>query len=57
MFLREKLSKGHSYLYLVESVREGGRVRQRVIRALGRKEALLASPELNSFRRFVALST
>jgi len=56
MFLREKISKGHSYLYLVESVREGGRVRQRVIRALGRKEALLASGELDrltaSFARY-----
>jgi hypothetical protein len=56
MFLREKISKGHAYLYLVESVREGGRVRQRVIRALGRKEALLASGELDrltaSFARY-----
>src|SRR5215210_9438149 len=56
MFLREKISKGHAYLYLAESVREGGRVRQRVIRALGRKEALLASGELDrltaSFARY-----
>jgi Transposase DDE domain len=56
MFLREKISKGHAYLYLVESVREGGHVRQRVIRALGRKEALLASGELDrltaSFARY-----
>jgi hypothetical protein len=46
MFVREKTAKGHAYLYLVESVREGGRVRQRIIRALGRKDALLASGEL-----------
>jgi hypothetical protein len=35
-----------TYLYLVESEREGGRVRQRIIRALGRKDVLLASGEL-----------
>ena len=47
MFVREKTARGHSYLYLVESLREGGRVRQRTIRALGRKDALLASGELD----------
>ncbi len=26
MFVREKTARGHTYLYLVESVREGGRV-------------------------------
>ena len=46
MFVREKTARGHSYLYLVENEREGGRVRQRIIRALGRKEVLLASGEL-----------
>lgn len=47
MFVREKTARGHTYLYLVESVREGDRVRQRTIRALGRKDALLASGELD----------
>ena len=47
MFVREKVARGHRYLYLVESVREGGRVRQRTIRALGRKDALHASGELD----------
>ena len=47
MFVREKTARGHRYLYLVESVREGGRVRQRTIRALGRKDALHASGELD----------
>jgi hypothetical protein len=47
MFVREKSAKGHSYLYLVESVRENGRVRQRIVRALGRKDALMASGELD----------
>ena len=47
MFVREKVARGHRYLYLVESVREGKRVRQRTIRALGRKDALQASGELD----------
>ena len=47
MFVREKIARGDRYLYLVESVREGGRVRQRTIRALGRKDALHASGELD----------
>ena len=47
MFVREKIARGHRYLYLVESVREGKRVRQRTIRALGRKDALHASGELD----------
>lgn len=46
MFVREKTARGHRYLYLVESVRGGGRVRQRIVRALGRKDLLLASGEL-----------
>ena len=46
MFVCEKVARGHRYLYLVESVREGKRVRQRTIRALGRKDALHASGEL-----------
>jgi hypothetical protein len=33
MFVREKTARGHSYLYFVEKEREGGRVRQRIIRA------------------------
>lgn len=47
MFVREKTAKGHTYLYLVESVRENGRVRQRIVRALGRKDVLMASGELD----------
>src|SRR5512132_3051641 len=34
MFVREKSARGHRYLYLVESVREGGRVRQQIGRPL-----------------------
>ena len=36
MYVREEATRGHTHLYLVESEREGGRVRQRIIRALGR---------------------
>ena len=43
MFVREKSARGHTYLYLVENEREGGRIHQRIIRALGRKDVLLAS--------------
>ena len=46
MFFRDKTARGHTYLYLVENEREGGRVRQRIIRALGRKDVLMASGEL-----------
>ena len=45
--MREKTARGHTYLYLVESVREGGKVRQQIVRALGRKDVLLASGELD----------
>jgi hypothetical protein len=47
MFVREKTARGHVYLYLVENEREGGRVRQRIIRALGRKDVLLARGKLD----------
>jgi hypothetical protein len=46
MFVREKTARGHTYLYLVENEREGTRVRQRIIRALGRKDVLIAGGEL-----------
>ena len=47
MFVVERVARGHRYLYLVESVREGKTVRQRTIKALGRKDALIASGELD----------
>ena len=40
-------NNGYSYLYLVESVREGGRTTQRIIKNLGRKEAVLADGDLD----------
>src|SRR3978361_1777488 len=45
MFVREKHINGYTYLYLVESVREDGRAKQRIIKNLGRKEAVVASGE------------
>ena len=47
MYVREKTARGHTYLYLVESVREGNKIRQRTICALGRKDALQESGELD----------
>ena len=54
MFVREKTVNGYTYLYLVESVREGARTRQRLIKNLGRKDAVLASGELDRLAASVA---
>ena len=40
MFVRVKKIGPYAYLYLVENVREGGRHVQRVIKALGRRDAV-----------------
>ncbi|MER8383090.1 hypothetical protein [Mesorhizobium sp. M1399] len=51
MFVREKNIRGYTYtytyLYLVESVREEGRMKQRIVHNLGRKDAVLASGDLD----------
>ena len=54
MFVREKRINGYTYLYLVESVREDGRAKQRIIKNLGRKEAVVASGELERLAASVA---
>ncbi len=36
-FIREKTINGNKYLYLVKSIREGKRVRQKVLKYLGPK--------------------
>lgn len=54
MFLREKRIGAYSYVYLVESVREDGRVKQRVIKNLGRKDEVAASGELDRLARSAA---
>ena len=40
MFIRVKKIGPYEYLYLVENAREGGRHVQRVIKALGRRDAI-----------------
>ena len=57
MFLREKTINGYTYLYLVESVRDGSRTRQRIIKNLGRKDAVLASGDLFSEFSVVFIDT
>jgi hypothetical protein len=54
MFVREKRISGYTYLYLVETVREGGRAKQRIIKNLGRKEAVTASGALERLATSVA---
>jgi hypothetical protein len=54
MFVREKRINGYTYLYLVETVREDGRAKQRIIKILGRKEALAASGALDRLASSVA---
>src|SRR3954452_1258107 len=65
MFIRVKKIGPYEYLYLVENAREGGRHVQRVIKALGRRDAiensdlldgLIASAARHS-RRSVVLSS
>src|SRR3954453_4019859 len=54
MFVREKHINGYTYLYLVESVREDGRAKQRIIKNLGRKEVVVGSGELERLAASVA---
>src|SRR5215204_3997084 len=54
MFVREKRINGYTYLYLVETVREDGRAKQRIIKNLGRKEALATSGALERLASSVA---
>ena len=54
MFIREKRIGSYSYLYLVETVREEGKTKQRIIRNLGRKEAVKAGGDLDRLARSAA---
>ena len=54
MLVVEKKARGHSYLYLVESVRKGRKVRQRIIQPLGHKDVLAASGQLERLLQSVA---
>lgn len=51
MFARIKTTGSYSYLQIVESYREGGRVRQRVIATLGRLDLLQQDGALDSLLR------
>jgi hypothetical protein len=53
MFVREKRING-TYLYLVESVREDGRTKQRIVKNRGRKEVVVASGQLERLAASVA---
>lgn len=61
MFVRLKRSargdRVHEYLQLVRSYREDGRVRQRVVATLGRRDVLAASGELDGLVRSLARFT
>src|ERR687885_490587 len=54
VFVREKHINGYTYLYLVETVREDGRAKQRIVKNLGRKEAVVASGGLERLAASVA---
>ena len=54
MFVREKRIGAYNYLYLVETVRENGKTKQRIIRNLGRKEAVEAAGNLDRLARSAA---
>src|ERR687885_2234885 len=54
MFVREKRINGYTYLYLVETVREGGRTKQRIIKNLGRKELVEANGDLDRLAQSIA---
>ena len=54
MFVRENRVNGYTYLSHVESVREDGRAKQRIIKNLGRKEVVVASGELERLAASVA---
>jgi hypothetical protein len=48
MYFRKKTTKGYTYLQLVESNRENGHVKQRIIATLGRLDELESSGQLAS---------
>lgn len=60
MFVRAKRSvgangKAHQYLQIVRSVREGKKVRQKVVGTLGRRDELVASGQLDGLLRSLSM--
>jgi hypothetical protein len=51
VFFRKKVTKGYTYLHLVENRREGGRTRQRQLASLGRLDELQARGSLDELLR------
>jgi hypothetical protein len=54
MFVRSKPIGPYRYVYLVESVRENGRTKQRIIKNLGRQELVEARGDLDRLARSAA---
>jgi hypothetical protein len=54
MFVREKRIGPYTYVYLVETARDQGKVRQRIIANLGRKEDVAAHGDLDRLARSAA---
>jgi hypothetical protein len=54
MFVRIKKSHGYRYLQIVESKREGKKVKQRVLTTLGQLDALSASGKIDDLTRSLA---
>jgi hypothetical protein len=54
MFVREKRIRGYTYLYLVETVRESGRTKQRIVKNLGRKDTVAERGDLDRLARSAA---
>ena len=54
MFVREKRIGRYVYVYLVETVREDGQIKQRIIRNLGRKEDVERRGDLDRLVRSAA---
>jgi hypothetical protein len=54
MFVRDKRIGPYTYVYLVETVREDGRVKQRILRNLGRKEEVDRRGDLDRLARSAA---
>src|SRR3954453_15451142 len=54
MFVRDKRIGPYTYVYLVETVREDGRVKQRILRNLGRTEEVDRRGDLDRLGRSAA---
>jgi hypothetical protein len=54
MFVRVKKTHGYTYLQIVESIREGNKVKQRVLTTLGQLDALISSGKLDALAQSLA---